>query len=68
MLSVSPTVAKYIAVALAIAAVVASRFVVDGPGHDLLLAIAGGLVGKEVFRRTGDALVDGVHPDDIRGQ
>lgn len=68
MLNMSPTVAKYVAVALAIAAVVASRFVTDGVGHDILLTIAGGLVGKEVLQRTGDARVAGIHPDDLKGQ
>lgn len=67
MLNVSPVVAKYIAAALAIAAVVASRYVVDGIGHDILLAIAGGLVGKEALSKTGDVTVVGVHQDDLDG-
>lgn len=65
----SPTVAKFIATALAIGAVVAAYTLVPGgAGHEILLVIAGGLVGKEAFPQTGSAAVAGVHPDDIKGQ
>lgn len=68
MLNVSPTIAKFIAAALAIVAVVvAYTLVPGGHGHDLLMLIAGGLVGKEALGRTGDVTVVGVHPDDVKG-
>lgn len=67
MINLSPVVARFVAFALAIVAVAVSKWVGAGLGHDMLIGVAGALLGKEFTPRTGDARVAGVHPDDLRG-
>lgn len=60
----SPLVAKLIAAGLAIAAIAATHFVKDPTALTLLNGIAGVLLGKEFFGKTGDVAVL-PHPDDM---
>jgi hypothetical protein len=66
-MNVSPSVAKLLAAAIAVAALVAAAFIKDTTVSHLLVAIASALVGKEFFSRTGDVMLTGVNVDDIGG-
>lgn len=64
----SPTLVKLAFVALAIGAYVGSAFLDDATVVAALQNIASLIVGGVLLPRPGDARLEGVHPDDLRGQ